>query len=338
MSCDGSIETMTTIGFLPRTLQKICLAVLILGVASIFAGCIPQLDKRKYAGLQVTVSDIPATLYLDGEYLSETPFKQNDLKPGMYTLKIQPDDANLVPYELPIRLTGGLLTAVVWNPGTRPESSGGVVFELERLNNRQQTELAISSIPDGAIVRINEEDLDFAPVVRTDLTAGKQSISLTLPSYDEQNHTLNLVPGHRLSVLVKMARTAGTFNAGDISGDTADDGTSAPESPTTSPTATASAIRTAQNTPATGNTAARNGASGSAVLTGKKVTILPTGFIQNGEEVVRVRESSSAASRELGFAKVGQSYTYLNESTADWIKIQFNSKPGWISKTYGKLE
>lgn len=333
MSCDGSIETMTTVGFLPRTLQKIGLAVLILGVASIFAGCIPQLDKRKYAGLQVTVSDIPATLYLDGEYLAETPFKQNDLQPGMYTLKIQPDDANLVPYELPIRLTGGLLTAVVWNPGTRPESSGGVVFELERLSNRQQTELAISSIPDGAIVRINEGDMDFAPLVRTDLSAGKQSISVTLPSYDEQNHTLNLVPGHRLSVLVKMARTADAATTGDKTEDTTGIADTSTDGIGNSVPATQSAIRTAQNTPVTGAT----GASVSAV-TGKKVTILPTGFIQNGEEVVRVREASTAASRELGFAKVGQSYPYLNESTADWIKIQFNSKPGWISKTYGKLE
>ncbi len=327
---------MTTV----LTLKKIILALLIVGVASVFAGCIPQLDKRKYAGLQVTVSDVPATIYLDGTYLSETPFKQNDLKPGVYTLKIQPDDASLVPYELPIRLTGGLLTAVVWNPGTRPELSGGVVYELERLSNRQQTELAISSIPDGAIVRINDGDMDFAPLVRTDLTAGKQSIALTLPSYDDQNHTLNLVPGHRLSVLVKMARTADTFDAGDgaavsSTGDTNADTANATDTTTTSETATSSAIRTAQKTPVTGSGA---GASGSATFTGKKVTILPTGFIQNGEEVVRVRESSSAASRELGFAKVGQSYQYLNVTTADWIKIQFNSVPGWISKTYGRVE
>lgn len=323
------------------------LIALILVAGVIFSGCIPQLDKRKYAGLQVTLADVPASIYLDSEFISDTPFKQNDLKPGTYTLKIQPDDSSLVPYELPITLSGGLLTAVVWTPGTRPELSGGVIFELERLSNKQQTELAISSIPDGVIVRVNDGDIEFAPTVRTDLSPGKHTISFSQTSYDDQEHTVNLVAGHRLSVSVKMARnqnslgietsdttqtanSAATPSANLAVGGSLAATASATSAATPTPAANSAAVRTAQPLAVTG--------SGSSTASGKTVTILPTGFFQNGEEVVRVRSASSSAALELGFAKVGQSYPYLNVTTNDWIQIQFNSKPGWISKTYGHVE
>lgn len=338
------------------------LIALIIVAGVFFSGCIPQLDKRKYAGLQVTLADVPASIYLDGEFISDTPFKQNDLKPGVYTLKIQPDDSSLVPYELPITLSGGLLTAVVWTPSTRPELSGGVIFELERLSTKQQTELVISSIPDGVIVRVDGGDIEFAPSIRTDLSPGKHTISFSQTSYDDQEHTINLVAGHRLSVSVKMARNQNSLGmessdatqirttqtasssatittTATTSGSIATGGLApTTKSPTASPalstspnsTANPEAVRTAQPLAVTG--------SGSSSGSGKIVTILPTGFFQNGEEVVRVRTASSSAALELGFAKVGQAYVYLNVTTNDWIQIQFNSKPGWISKTYGRVD
>jgi len=314
------------------------LILLVLIASFSFSGCLAQIDKRQYAGLQVTTNDLPATLYLDGEYLSDTPVKRNDLKPGTYTLKIQPEDPTYVPYEVPIQLRKGLLTAVTWLPGTRPELGGGVIYELEKLPNRTQTELIVTSIPDGAIVKVDGGDLEFAPIIKSELLPGKHDISVTLPSYVEQNHTLNLVAGHRLSVLVKLAKTpeslgltiptpsADAMLTATASGQAATgSGALAAASSQSGPTPIRSAQPTAGNLSNLGNNS-------------QQVLILPTNFFQDGTEVVRVRSASTSASAEVGFATVGERYPYLNEENAAWIKIDLNGKAGWINKTYAELQ
>lgn len=296
----------------------------------LFSGCIDQLDKRRFAGLQVTTNHVAATLYLNDEYISDTPFNKKDLQPGNYTLKIVPEDPAYVEYELPIKLTSGLLTAVIWTPGDRTETSGGVIFELERISNRQMTELTVSSIPDGAIVRVNNGEMEFTPMLRSELTPGKHDLHASLPSYVEQHHTLNLVAGHRLAVLVKLARAQDSLETPQDE-QASQDAQAAlnPENSTATQSATTSAsptpIRTAQP-------------QGNVNATTPTVTITSTGFFNNNTEVLRVRSGPGAGFSELGFAQVGNSYPYLQASESGWLKIQFNSEPGWVSETYATLE
>jgi hypothetical protein len=302
----------------------------------LFSGCIEQFDKRRFAGLQVTTNDVEATLYLNDEYISDTPFNKKDLQPGNYTLKIVPEDPAYVPYELPIKLTSGLLTAVVWTPGDRTETSGGVVFELERISNRQMTELTISSIPDGAIVRVNNGEMEFTPTLRSELTPGKHDLQASLPSYVEQHHTLNLVAGHRLSVLIKLARAQDSLETiEEVAADQSSNATVSTESAnvaddeSTDQSATTSAnptpIRTAQ--PQSG-----------AKTSSQSVQINSTGFFNNNTEVLRVRSGPGSEFSEVGFAPVGNRYPYLDETQTGWLKIQFNSKAGWVSDSYVTLE
>lgn len=73
-------------------------------------------------------------------------------------------------------------------------------------------------------------------------------------------------------------------------------------------------------------------ASSSGVLV-KKVLILdtPTGFL-------RVRESGSISSLEIGRVNPGETYELLDEKNG-WFEIQFDDeKNGWISSQYAKKE
>lgn len=308
----------------------------------LFSGCIEQLDKRRFAGLQVTTNDVAATLYLNDEYISDTPFNKKDLQPGNYTLKIVPEDPEYVSYELPIKLTSGLLTAVVWTPGDRTETSGGVVFELERISNRQMTELTISSIPDGAIVRVNTGEMEFTPTLQSELTPGKHDLQVSLPSYVEQHHTLNLVAGHRLAVLVKLARAQDSLETvedrtldGDNENNVTTESTESAELQPAQTQSNNSQVATNSASPTPIRTAQPQGAAGTQT---QSVQINSTGFFNNSTEVLRVRSGPGSGFAEVGFAPVGNTYPYLNETQSGWLKIQFDSETGWVSESYATLE
>jgi uncharacterized protein YgiM (DUF1202 family) len=304
----------------------------VVATSLVLSGCTTILDKNNKAGLQVITDDITASIFLDGQYVDRTPFINKELKPASYTLKIEPEDQTLVPYETTITLRKGLLTVVTWKPGTRAELSGGVVYELEKLPNRKQTELSVVSIPDGAVVSVDSGAKEFAPYLTSELVPGSHELSVTLPSYETQEHTINIVEGHRLNILVKLAKSPSALAPAETTPAAVTEPTIASESATASnsaakkpPTATASGKPLI--TP-----------SASQTVTGPKVTITSTNFFQDGVEVLRVRDQANASGKELGFAQVGSSYQYLGKEEAGWYNIQFGTQTGWVNKSYAKLE
>jgi hypothetical protein len=285
-------------------------------VAAVFLSACSLDNLKVQSGLQILTNDIPATIFLDGKQLSKTPFVDKEIKPGEYTVLIQPEDPNLASYETKLTLRKGLLSVITWKPGSRPETSGGVIYEMEPLKNKNSSELSIISVPDAAIVNVDGQSKGFAPVLIENISTGEHEYDVSLPSYETQKHTINVLPGHRMNVTVKLAKLE----------DTATSGTSTSTSTKTSPSAQASpaASSTAQPTP-------------SPVVPLPKVRIKPTGVKLNGDEILRVREQASSSSKELGLAVVGSEYPYLNETTGSWYKIQVGAQVGWVNSQYAQL-
>jgi hypothetical protein len=346
--------------------KKIILLLILISTPILFSGCENQLDKRRFAGLQVKTNDIAASVYINDEYLSDAPFLRKNLKPGNYNLKIVPQDPKYVPYELPIKLSRGLLAAVIWTPGDRVETSGGVVYELEKISNLQLTEITVSSIPDGAIVRINDGEMEFTPTLRSELIPGKHDVHISLPSYTQQHHTLNLVAGHRLNVFFKLARSQDALeaNLGDFNSDSQSDLNTNSQGEASSATASGTvnsdsnsdsdSNSNSQSSPASTtnpNPAPTPNPSPVPIRTAVPTTLNPadsnklqsvkinnTGFFSNSLEVLRVRSGPGLNFSEVGFATVGKLYPYLNETKSGWFKIQIDSQEGWVSETYATLE
>lgn len=289
-------------------------------ISSLLLGGCSLLDKKNVAGLQVITNEIPSTLFLDGQYLDKTPYINKTIKPGTYTLKIQPEDAELTPHETQVQLRKGLLTVVTWKPGDRPETSGGIIYEMEAVKT-DKAELSFVTIPDNAIVRIDDGQQQFSPLVVTDIEPGHHQFQVSLPSYNTQKHTINAVKGHRISITVKLAKSVNTNN--DIVVD---------------PMATTSAQLNASLVGSTPSATRRATTSAQTNSTGPTVTIKPTNFFQNNEEVLRVRTTASVSGATVGFAPVGSSYAYLGETQAGWYKIQFNNQVGWVSGQFASLQ
>lgn len=171
-----------------------------------FSGCQAILEHRSKSGLQVITDDVPSAVYLDGQYLNSTPLIEKELKPGSYSLKIEPNDISLQPYETSITLRKGLLTVVTWKPAERPEMSGGVIYEMEKLDNSSASEISFTTIPDEAIITLEGREKEFSPFVFTNIPPGNKSFEVTLPSYETQNHTINVQPGYKMLVRIQLAK------------------------------------------------------------------------------------------------------------------------------------
>jgi len=269
------------------------------------SGC--TFGKQAQAGLQIITGSQTTSVFIDGSYLEKSPLIQKDLKPGEYLIRIQPDDSNLVAYETPVTLRPGLLTVLTWEPGQTSEVSGGVLYEMERISTKDKSEVTFITIPDGVIIAIDGGDKQIAPLTLTNVEPGQHEFEATLPSYEVQKHTINVVKGYRMMVTIKLAKN-------DVL-----------PSPKPSP----QVIPVDTNSP--------SGQAGDASQSGQLVKISSTNFFQNGQEVLRVRAKAGGGGKELGFAKVGQSYEYSGETTNGWYKIKFENGEGWVSGDYAEL-
>ncbi|NCN06839.1 MAG: PEGA domain-containing protein [Candidatus Pacebacteria bacterium] len=288
----------------------------VLLITATLSGC-TLFDRQTTGGLQIITSEKPSSVFLDGQYVEKTPFIEKNLKPGTYSLRIEPDDPDLAPFETSVTLRSGLLSVVTWKPERTPELSGGVIYEMEPLKNRQQAEVAFITIPDGAIVAFDELEKEFAPVTIPNLSVGQHTFEITLPSYETQKHTLNVVSGYRVLVRAKLAKLSGADVANlvpSIDEDSVEIEQPIEASISATPTATTSAD------------------------TEKQVLIKPTNFFNEGIESLRVRNNPSTESSTVGFAESGKSYPYLSESLGGWYKILFEGKEGWVSGSFADVQ
>lgn len=309
----------------------------------VLTGCSLQnlQNLKAKSGLQV-VTEVTqsASLFLDGEYLDKTPYINKNIKPGIYSLKIQPLDKDLATYETQIKLAQGSLTVVTWNPGKTPETSGGVIYELEDITtgDSSKAEIVFTTIPDTAIMTFDSQPQTFSPLTLPNIEPGNHEFEVKLPSYQTQKHTLNAVAGKRLNVTVKLAKEPAPS-------------TLTPE-PSPIPTSTSSAIPTNPKSLASSSaitqaslaaklqpTGTSSQTSGSNTLTGARILIKSTGYLQNQKEVLRVRAEADPQAATIGWADVGKEYKYLGQHTNGWYQIELQpNQTGWVSEQYSQLK
>lgn len=282
--------------------------VAILSVGLLFSGCTPNfLTKEPRAGIQISTEQISCAVFLNGQYIDSTPLTRKNLKPGEYVLEIKPTDESLAPYSTTVMLRKDILTYVTWIPGETPAKSEGVLYEMEPLPNTDESEISFTSVPDGAIIQLAENPKEIAPYTFKNVPAGETEYSVSLPSYKVQKHSINVIPGYRMLISVKLSREFETITVSNIL------------TPTASASATASESATA---------------SPSAAI----VTILKTNVFVDGIEVLRLRESPSVSAKEIGLVEVGKDYTFLGEKKDGWLKINTASGSGWVSGTFSNLK
>ncbi len=294
--------------------------LLILAALALLIGAIVFLftdpfGKNSRAGLQIEYQNGSASVFLDENYLGKAPLLEEKIKSGEYILKITPDDKKLSNLNLPIYLEKNTLTIVVFNPGDSPKNSSSTVFELRKREDKKSA-VSFETYPENAFISFDEKEVNFSPLTIEDVKPGEHRFSVSLPSYEAQDHNFFILDGYETKVTINLAKNI------RLPEETQDEVNEA----------TASVIQNKIN---------ENEiiASESANIAGPKVEIQKTGFFVAEEEVLKVRDASNSAAKELGFAKVGHFYPFLGEKSIDqkWLKIQFNQQAAWISSDFAKI-
>lgn len=260
-------------------------------------------------------NDVTSSVFINDQFIEKTPIIDKTLSPGEYELRIVPDDEQLVPYETTVVLRRGLLTVVTWKPGKTTDTSGGVMYEMEPLKNKDTAEISFITKPEGVILTLDGGEKQFSPKVYSDVEFGNHTFEATLPSYETQNHTINVVKGYRMIVKIDLAKSTKNINTPQLETNTASVSAAA------SPSAAASKSGSASN---------------SATLT-KGAKILNTNYFVDNKEVLKVRQSPDPESPEIGTVDVGATYTITQESS-EWLQILMTPRTrGWISKRYAEV-
>lgn len=327
-----------TVKVIIKRFWPIFLSVIILS-AAIFLYFNSSLIKINSAGLQIEYKgpDQYASVFLDKQYLEKAPLSEKTIKSGDYILKIVPDDQDLAEFSIPITLTKGTLTVVTYNPGFNTRESSATIYEVEALpDSNELGVVSFESYPENALLSFNQEPTQYTPISYENLTPKEYTYSVSLPSYEMQEHTLQILAGYQIKVTVKLAKLSETVLPNEQTIITTPDS----ESTVSAQLDNGAEIDTLKDE--------SWGVVEAELIVGSKVKIESTNFFINEQEVLRVREQPSITARELGFAKSNYYYPFAGDlandfdSTASaqiegWLKIKFEDQEGWVSTDFAEL-
>ncbi len=289
--------------------------IIIVGVlALVLIGIIIKtkfLGRSQTGALQVFATP-RATVFVDGNQVGITPYMNDKIKAGEYTVKLVPEATidSLASWEGKVNLIPGILTVVNRTLGVSETASSGEIINLERIGRKDKSALAVISIPDQAVVKVDGDPKGFTPLTIDDLEPGDYEVVISSAGYEDRQVSAHAVGGYKLIINAQLAQKIEGIEEATPSGEL-EEGANA--TPSVSPTPTSKIEVTPPPKPYV------------------KVKETPTGFL-------RVRLGPSTSATETAQIKPGEMYPYLNEEENGWLKIEYEkNKEGWVSGVYVDL-
>jgi len=278
--------------------------------------------KTKFLGQQgpgaLQVNATPrATVFIDGTQAGMTPFFNDKVKAGEHTIKLVPESTtdSLVSWEGKINLLPGIITAINRTLGSSESASSGEIISLEKIGRKDKSSLAVVSIPDQAVVKVNGEPKGFTPLTIDDLAPADYQVTISSSGYEERSVSAHAVGGYKLIINVQLAQKIEGIQEATPSSEL-EEGEVTP-TPKTTITPTPKTTPKVEATP--------------PAKPYVKVKETPTGFL-------RVRTEPSTTATEAAKINPGEMYPYLNEEDSGWLKIEYETdKEGWVSGVYVDL-
>lgn len=150
------------------------------------------------SGLEI-VSNPIAKVYINDKEMGRSPYKSNDLKPGIVKVKILNDDGKI--WEREIRLEENVSTVVSWN-FEGESGSGGYLLAMERAG--EGGALLINTQPENANVSVAGENKGYTPLRAENIGEGDKNISIAYPGYKNLNLIVKMVKGYQLIIDAKL--------------------------------------------------------------------------------------------------------------------------------------
>lgn len=301
------------------------------------------------AALKVT-SNPKATVWLDGREVGNTPYYDEQLKPGEYTLKLTTTSGEGTTWEALVRLNPAIVTTVARELAETYDKSSGYQLTLESETVGDATgSITVVTVPDGALVNVDGETKGFAPLALEKLVSGDHVLVISSPGYVEKSLQANVAAGHKLTASIQLARAMETMTP--PSQETVQKRSSSSPSPQPAATSLDEDLELDSETPVTARPkasqspspsprslpTAKPSASPKATPIGQnlkppyvEVLDTPTGWLN-------VRKEPATSAEILTKINPGERYQYLDKNETGWFQIELEEEKGWVSSKYVKL-
>lgn len=303
---------------------------------ALLSGCssIPFLNKQQ-AALQVNASPT-ASVYLNGNHVGQTPYFDDKIKPGEYTIRVLVENDPAKDWSTTVNLQPQIVTVINRMFGVTPEESSNYLLQLEPLSSKTAVELSVVTIPDNVIVKIDGQPEGFSPLSVKDITEGDHTLILTAPGYGEMTIQAQTKKGYKLTASATLGRTPDSLEETPVATDSAqlsDEATAAAKiSPTRPPAGGSPTVKpTGKLSPSPTPKAGAETPSGSLDKPYVIIKDTPTGWL-------RVRTDPSTSAEEITKVDPGEEFKFVESNDAGWYLIVLDTgEEGWISGTYAQL-
>jgi hypothetical protein len=169
----------------PMKTSRILSFGLLLLTVFILTGCTLPFIGNKKSALQINASP-QATIFLNDNNVGKTPYLDENLKPGEYTIKLVPEsEGELLTWQGLVKLYPGIMTAVSRNLAASEEQTSGYTVTLEPIAEKDKARISIISTPDGVVVNLDGEPKGFTPISIDDIVEGEREIVISAPGFKE---------------------------------------------------------------------------------------------------------------------------------------------------------
>ena len=312
--------------------KKMAKVLAVLAAGGVLAGCSLTLPVGKNQGALQVMANLGVEVFLNETHVGQTPFFDEKLKTGEYTLKLVPNGAENQAWQSKVVISKGVLTVVNYEFGANSESGGYAILELTEIVNKKASEIAITSVPDNVVVRLDGELTGFSPMSFEEVTPGDHTIGLEAAGYKQRVINAKTSEGHRLRVTVKLARDSSLAEvpaaSESASEQIATDEETAPEASPT-PSLKASPSPTPKS-----SDGVISGATSASGLSKPYVQILDTGL-----GWLRVRSKpTGVGDNEVAKVKVGTFFPFVEQDETGWTKLEYEEgKEGFVASKYVKV-
>lgn len=290
--------------------RKIVFLLSLIGLVLVVAFVVKMLTGRGPKQGELRVDSSPAaSIFLDNKNIGRTPFKDK-IEAGSYTIKVVPESitTQLASWEGKIVVGPNLLTYVNANLNESELSSAVDVLWLEKISSKQ-SELSVTTSPDGATVLVDDVTRGVTPVSLSDISPGDHTVTVTSAGFLTRTLKIKTTPGYRLISTMKLGLASGGQQEA---------------SPTPTLTVTPTGKVTTTPTKIATSSASTVPDPPKPFLTVKDT---PTGFL-------RVRMEPSTGASEAAQVNPGEKYTILDTQNG-WHQIRYDgTNTGWVSGQY----
>ncbi len=157
------------------------------------------------AALNVNSTPV-SSVFLNGEKVGITPFYNEKLKAGEYTVKLVPEQGTSLPWESRVTLTAGVRTVISRELGENIDSSSGYVLTMTKTKSGDKSSFVAVTIPDSSMVSIDGETKGFSPIEINDIATSEHLILVSSPGYLDKSIKAKVFEGYDLSASIQLAR------------------------------------------------------------------------------------------------------------------------------------